>query len=400
MSTFQPEEHAAQQQNQPSQAERQIGRKAHPLSLLPGVRHWPSSPLLDILYTLIWNSAISVLLTILSFVFNRSGTDIWQFWWPCFVISNSIGFLIHFCIVVTSRLTHGWPDRARGLPRAAYMLTLITLCILFGISLGMALLGNSRPFRFLQDGAAIGRMLPFAILAATFIFAVIASAEKRIRAEAESARQRELIAANAVLLAQAQLRALQAQIEPHFLYNTLANVVSLIEQHPATARHMLERLIDFLRANLAASRAEMATLGSEAELARAYLDLMKMRMGTRLGYRIGIADSLRHVPLAPMLLQPLIENAICHGLEPKIEGGEICLSAEKNADMLVIQISDTGIGIGIAANGVVSQKTGGGVGMSNLRARLQSLYGGKARLQLLENTPSGVIAKICLPMDS
>lgn len=396
MSPVQAKERAAQPQSQQAQKLGQIGRKAHPLSLLPIVRHWPSSPLLNILYTLIWNSAISLLFTILSYLFNSSGTDIQQFWWPCFVISNAIGFLIHFSIVFASWLTNGWPERLTGLPRTAYMLTLITLCIMLGSSLGMALLGSNRPFRYLQDSAAIGQMLPFAIMVALFIFAIIASAEKRIRAEAESAHQRELIAANAALLAQAQLRALQAQIEPHFLYNTLANVLSLIDQQPATARHMLERLIDFLRANLAASRAEMATLGSEVELARAYLDLLKMRMGTRLTYRIEIAEELRDFPLAPMLLQPLIENAISHGLEPKIEGGEIFLHAEKNADMLVIQIRDTGIGI--AANGVVSQKVGGGVGMSNLRALLQSLYGGQARLQLLENTPSGVIAKICLPM--
>lgn len=401
MSPVQAEEKAAPQQGQPGQAagqSRQIRKTAHPLAILPLVRHWPRSPLFDILYTFIWNGVVSVFIVMLNYLFISPGANIQKFWWPIFVMSNAIGFTIHFSILAVSRLTSGWPERATGLPRAAYMVSLITLCVLLGSSLGMLLLGNSRPFRYLQDSAATGKMLPVMILSAIVICAIIASAEKRIRTEAESARQRELIAANAALLAQAQLRALQAQMEPHFLYNTLANVVSLIDQQPATARHMLERLIDFLRANLAASRAEMATLGSEAELARAWLDLMKMRMGTRLGYRIEIAEELRNIPLVPMLLQPLIENAICHGLEPKIEGGEICLSAEQNGDMLVIQIRDSGIGI--AANGVVSQKAGGGVGLSNLRVRLQSLYGGKARLQLLENTPSGVIAKICLPMDA
>lgn len=376
---------------------RLVGGNSHPLSFLPIVRRLPKSTLLDIVYTLIWNSAIAVFFTIMSYLFNRSGADIRSFWWPCFVMSNAIGFLIHFSLVFGSWLTKGWPERVTGLPRTVYMLTLITLCVLLGSSLGLALLGNNRPLRYLQDGEAVARMLPFALMMAFFIFGVLASAEKRIRAEAESARQRELIAANSALLAQAQLRALQAQIEPHFLYNTLANVVSLIETQPSTAKQMLERLIDFLRANLAASRAEMATLGSEAALASAYLDLLKMRMGARLSYRIEIAEELRQFPIAPMLLQPLIENAVSHGLEPKVDGGEICLSAEKSGDMLTIQIFDTGVGI--AANGVVSQKSGGGVGMSNLRARLQSLYGGQAKLQLLDNSPSGLIAKICLPVN-
>lgn len=373
-----------------------IGSSGHPLSFLPFTRHWPSSPLFDVFYTLLWNTAIALFLTGLNYLFSHSVARAMQFWWPCFVISNAIGFLIHFSLIFVSRLTKGWPQRATGLPRMAYMLTLITLCVLVGNSLGMALLGHSRPLRFLFEGDMVARMLPFAVLMAIFIFSILVSTEKRIRAQAESARQRELIAVNAVQLAQAQLRALQAQIEPHFLYNTLANVVSLIEVQPSTAKLMLERLIDFLRANLAASRADMATLGSEAALAGAYLELLKMRMGSRLIYRIEIADELRQFPIAPMLLQPLIENAISHGLEPKIEGGEICLSAEKSGDMLYIQIRDTGVGI--AANGVVSQKSGGGVGMNNLRVRLHSLYGGKARLQLSDNTPSGLIAKICLPM--
>ncbi len=370
--------------------------KGHPLSFLPFTRHWPSSPVLDLFYTLLWNTAIALLLTGLNYWFNPRATDFMRIWWPCFVISNAVGFLIHFSLMLGSRLTKGWPDRATGLPRMIYMLTLITLCVLLGDGLGWALLGNNRPLSFLLDRDMLMRTLPFAILMALFIFGILLSAEKRVSAQAESARQRELIAANATLLVQAQLRALQAQIEPHFLYNTLANVVSLIEVQPSTAKLMLERLIEFLRTNLAASRADMASLGSEAELAGAYLELLKMRMGPRLKYRIEIDEELRQFPIAPMLLQPLIENAISHGLEPKVEGGEICLSAEKIGDMLHIKISDTGIGI--AANGVVSQKSGGGVGMSNLRARLQSLYGGKAKLQLLDNTPSGLIAKISLPM--
>jgi len=153
------------------------------------------------------------------------------------------------------------------------------------------------------------------------------SGERRVEREMAQARQNEQIAAAGRLLAEARLRALQAQIEPHFLYNTLANVVSLIEVQPAQARHMLERFIDYLRASLAASRQERATLGAEADMIAAYLDVLGVRMGERLRYRIEVPAALRASSIAPMLLQPLVENAIAHGLEPKVEGGEVLLRA-------------------------------------------------------------------------
>jgi sensor histidine kinase YesM len=124
-------------------------------------------------------------------------------------------------------------------------------------------------------------------------------------------------------LVEAQMRLLQAQIEPHFLFNTLANVVSLIEPAPQKATLMLEHFIAYLRASLAASRATQGTVAQEAKLLRDYLALLKIRMGDRLQYTIEVDPSLDTAPLAPMLLQPVVENAIKHGLEPKIEGGRL-----------------------------------------------------------------------------
>ncbi len=378
------------------ESHRLMGGHTHPLSFIPLIRRWPASPLRNLFYTLLWNTMLSVFFGTISFIFSAQNTHWFTIWWPSFVISNAIGFLIHFSLLLGNRLTRGWPAKVQGWPRSLNLLTILTICVILGSSLGLLLLGSQQPLRYVQDSRLLARMLPFALLMALFIFGVLAAAEKRIQREAESARQREQIAANAALLAQAQLRALQAQVEPHFLYNTLANVLSLMQVNPPQAKHMLERLIEFLRANLAASRAEMATLGSEADLASSYLDLLAVRMGTRLRYRIEIASELRQLPLAPMLLQPLIENAVQHGLEPKLDGGEICLSASIVESMLCIQISDTGVGI--ASSGMTSHKPGGGVGMSNLRERLQSLYDGKAKLQLLDNTPSGVIVKLLLPL--
>jgi sensor histidine kinase YesM len=218
--------------------------------------------------------------------------------------------------------------------------------------------------------------------------------QRRIDQETLAAQQREQIAAAAQLLAEARLRALQAQIEPHFLYNTLANVLSLIDSQPAQARHMLERFIDYLRASLTASRAEHATVGAELDLAAAYLDVLAVRMGARLRYRIAAPDAVRAMRIAPMLLQPVVENAVMHGLEPKVDGGEIVLRALADGASLRIEVADTGAGPGAAP-----ARPGGGVGLANLRARLRSLYGAGAQLQLLENQPCGMTVRLLLPLE-
>jgi len=218
--------------------------------------------------------------------------------------------------------------------------------------------------------------------------------QRRAQAEVQQLRQREEIAATAQLLAEAQLRALQAQVEPHFLYNTLANVLSLIDTQPAQARRMLERFIDFLRASLQASRAASATVGAELDLAAAYLDVLAVRMGKRLHYRIEADDAARASQVAPMLIQPLVENAVMHGLEPKVEGGTIVLRAYLASDSagLVIEVRDDGVGIGNAP-----PRSGGGVGMANVKARALSMHGAAAQLQLTDNPGGGAIVRLLLP---
>jgi sensor histidine kinase YesM len=199
-------------------------------------------------------------------------------------------------------------------------------------------------------------------------------------------------------LVEAQLRLLQAQIEPHFLFNTLANVQSLIGKQPAQASDMLERFIAYLRQSLSASRNQQGTLGQELDLLTHYLELLKIRMGNRLQFDIAAPEGLRSVALAPMLLQPIVENAIKHGLEPKVEGGQVEISVEQQDNGLVIQVRDNGLGFDVA-NGVKSlgQVESGGVGLSNLRERLQLLYGDQASLQIQELTP-GTLVSITIPI--
>jgi sensor histidine kinase YesM len=204
---------------------------------------------------------------------------------------------------------------------------------------------------------------------------------------------------------QAQLQLLQAQIEPHMLFNTLANLQGLIALDAPRAQHMLDQLIQYLRATLSSSRAEKTTLSQEFALMEAYLGLMSVRMGARLSYTLQLPDPLRQITVPPMLLQPLVENAIKHGLEPKIGGGRIDVAASERDGMLVLMVADTGLGLdaphhpGDAIQSSQSPQSTK-VGLANLRERLHALYGEHGSLSLEPNTPSGVIARLTVPLQS
>jgi two-component sensor histidine kinase len=366
----------------------------HPLELIPFFRRWPPSMRRNLLYTLIWSCGLGALLTAVEIALVHERKPLLGYLLPMLLISNLIGFMIHGGSMLANSLTDGRSSRMRGLPRLMFSICLVGSSVLLGLGLGNALLSGKNPFELLANRGVLLQSLVLAVAIALVMYWVRGSAEKRLERALDEARQKELMASTARLLAEARLRALQAQIEPHFLYNTLANVVSLIGPQPARAQHMLERFIDYLRASLASSRSEEATLGTETRLVAAYLDVLAVRMGDRLRYRIELPDELRQFAIAPMLLQPVVENAISHGLEPKVEGGEIVVSARTDGGCLCLQISDTGVGLQETA----SAKPGGGVGLSNLRERLRSLYGGAARVELLENQPCGMTVRLMLPL--
>ncbi|HEX2012110.1 MAG TPA: histidine kinase, partial [Roseateles sp.] len=215
-------------------------------------------------------------------------------------------------------------------------------------------------------------------------------------ARAERAAHRQLLATarqHEALQAQqleAQLSALNAQIEPHFLFNTLANVKRLYETAPERGRDMLVSLIAYLRAALPSMRRSESTLGQELDLVRSYLTILQMRMGERLDFAIDAAPSLLAARLPPMVLPTLVENAIKHGLSPLPEGGRITISAHLREDELAVEVRDNGQGF--AASG------GSGVGLANTRARLAALFGGRAALELEAALPRGVVARVRLPL--
>jgi sensor histidine kinase YesM len=191
---------------------------------------------------------------------------------------------------------------------------------------------------------------------------------------------------------EARLQLMQAQVEPHFLFNTLANVQHLVETDAASASRVLESLIQYLRAALPQMREGATNLGREVDMARAFLEIHRVRMGSRLDFGIEVPESLKCRPFPPMMLISLVENAIKHGVDPCCECGTITIRAEEAAGRLKVSVADTGEG--------VTPKKGGGVGLTNIRERLKALYGSSARLVLEENAPRGVVASIEVPATS
>jgi len=194
---------------------------------------------------------------------------------------------------------------------------------------------------------------------------------------------------------ESQLRLLQAQIEPHFLFNTLANVQSLMDYDPPRAKAMLEAFTDYLRSSLGQLRSTQCTLHAELDMVKSYLLLMQIRMDERLRFQIDIADAAAGALVPPLLLQPLVENAIRHGLEPRVDGGTVRIAAISQGARLTITIEDDGMG-GIAP--VPPHQAGNGMALENIRARLQTRYGDNATIAL-EPMPQGTRVTLQLPLE-
>lgn len=243
--------------------------------------------------------------------------------------------------------------------------------------------------------------LSFLVLMTLFFLMLVARAFAGRAARGEQraviAESRERSETYARQLAEARLMVMRAQVEPHFLFNTLAHVQALQEIDPPQAGVMLERLISYLRAAMPTMRETTSTLGREIEVVRAYLDLLKIRMGDRLRYVINIPVELNQIALPPTMIATLVENAIKHGLEPKKDGGTIAVNARVLpgangvSDTLEVLVADDGLGLGGAETG------GTGIGLANTRERLKMLYGGQGELSVEPNAPSGVRATLRVP---
>ncbi|MBX9869412.1 MAG: histidine kinase, partial [Burkholderiaceae bacterium] len=237
----------------------------------------------------------------------------------------------------------------------------------------------------------------FVLLSLFGLFGMKALMGGKVRAE-EMAREANVTAEKESLLRQvseAQMQMMQAQVEPHFLFNTLASVEYLIETDPPRAAAMQRSLIAYLRAVLPQMRENgvKTNLGREADMVKSYLDLLKMRMEDRLEIDFIMPEGLRSASFPPMMLQSLVENAIKHGLEVKAEGGTLQFRAEVAHNKLRVTVTDNGLGFGaVPSNGT-------GLGLQNIRERLKLLYKEKAQMIVTPNQPTGVCVTIEIPYE-
>ena len=315
------------------------------------------------------------------------------------LIAESIGLVAAATGTALGRLPH----LRRYRPTVAHLFIsglAIPIGYVGGSTLAYTILGE--PIPILQSEPRRFVALVATALAAMFIVYLDAM---RHRIENEAAARVEA----QQLAAESQLRLLRAQLEPHMLFNTLANLRSLVEIEPRLAQSMIDQIILYLRSALAASREESVTLGQEFAQLRAYLEIMALRMGSRLSYQLELPEGLQSFAIPPMLLQPLVENAIKHGIEPKIGGGDIQVRACRNGGAIEITVADTGLGLNghepmapgaPASAGTLDATLNGassGYGLVHVRERLHAFYGSSASLSLDDNSPAGVRAIVRIP---
>ena len=231
------------------------------------------------------------------------------------------------------------------------------------------------------------------LVIALFATKALVGGKKRAEAQTQSANaavERESMQRQ---LSEAKMQMMQAQVEPHFLFNTLASVEYLIQTDPPRASAMQRSLIQYLRAVLPQMRdnAVVTNLGREVDMVKAYLNLLKMRMEERLTVDMQIPEQLRSAAFPPMMLQSMVENAIKHGLECKPEGGTLKIVAEVAGSKLRVIVTDDGVGFGVMPS------DGTGLGLPTIRERLKLLHGDAGQLHIAANSPSGVIATVEVP---
>lgn len=313
----------------------------------------------------------------------------WDHWWSTYASSNCIGLSTYATAVTFNRWKLYCFDKNRG--KAFSVMILGTLIgILLGDTLaGWLVTGHHGLIASHFEAKNFSSYLVFGIIGGT-IGALYFGSKWRLTEQNHRIEQAQRAAT------EAELRVLQAQVEPHFLFNTLANLDALIALDPKQARVLLGHLNRYLRNSLNHSRSEATTLGDEVEQLRAYLGIMEIRLPDRLQTLIDCPPECAEFPLAPMLLQPLVENAIKHGIEPSPRGGEIHIRARVIEETLEIEVRDSGIGLGKAQ----PNDTNNGTGIANIRERLQVLYGEEARLELKALPESGTLALLRIPLAS
>jgi signal transduction histidine kinase len=341
----------------------------------------------DALQRLLRHSIINaVFCSVIALALAVSGPRDWD---VQFVYSMAIGFVMLFTVHA------GWWLIGRGRGSFWDRRGLAALLLLAGFANGFVLgtaVGDAYSGKSTWDllRFAPGRFTSIALIS---LFASIVIAYYYFsRGQAKSLEAQ--IAAAQRDAAEARLKLLETQLEPHMLFNTLANLRALITLDPPRAVTMLDRLNDYLRVTLAGSRAASHPLSAEFARLADYLELMAVRMGPRLRYTLDLPGELRDLPMPPLLLQPLVENSIRHGLEPKVDGGEITVRAHRTGRRITLEVCDTGVGVDADA----PPPSNGGFGLTQVKERLATLHGDGAALRLTPLRDGGTCASISFPV--
>ena len=362
----------------------------HPLEMIPLFRRWPQGFWRDLIYTAIWNTLFALVLSLVWAAFDP-GVPLARILKYNFVIAQCIGFTIQFFFFIFLNLVPISP-RSSFFARAVYFSAIPMAGVYVGYWISSVVLGwSDLQAMLLTARGALGIAL-ISVVLSSIVFAILLPRERAARAQMLVAQEQARVAAAEREATIARMQLLEAQVEPHFLYNTMAHVVSLIDSEPAAARGMLERLIVLLRSTAGVARGG-GTLQAQTDHLRAYLDILALRMGPRLAWTIDIPPEFAALPMPPMLLQPVVENAIKHGLEPKVDGGKVAIAARCDGGRLLLTVSDTGMGFRERHTGDST-----GLGLANLRARLETLFGAAAALTIEDIAPAGTRVTIALPM--
>jgi LytS/YehU family sensor histidine kinase len=307
----------------------------------------------------------------------------------------SQAFLISFSVwvVLINGIAFAWFSYRYLARNAAWKISAfsITLLLVSGLSVTLILPAIAPEIEVTAEKLlrVAGLMV---LIGAGFSSLLVSVSRMRVRemdqraARMQAENDRERLARQQV---QAELKVLQAQVEPHFLFNTLANVRHLVRSGSPDALIMLDHLVHYLRTAVPEMRSDSSTLGRETELARAYLEIIRMRMGGGLQVEIDVAEGLDRQPFPPLMLMTLIENAVKHGIAP-LGKGRISVRASSDGGCLRVSVEDDGRGL--------AEPIGQGVGLGNVRERLRAIYGDAARLDLAGGGDGGTVAVIEVPL--
>jgi two-component sensor histidine kinase len=299
--------------------------------------------------------------------------------------SQAIGLSI-FGLIEAFRLTLWWQRRPGLAALGLVTVVAIPLGYALGVVMASALLGV--PVLVPVSWTPAMGMVVLVTVLASAIAVMLLTQRDRLEAERLRAENADVRAASA------RLQLLQQQIEPHMLFNTLANAHALVDEDPVRAQALLEALSELLHASMQAGEQPLVPLRQEVALLEHYLRLMAIRMGPRLKHAVALPADLAQARLPPLSLQPLVENAIQHGIDPQVGGGSIRVTVRREGDRVVVDVADDGVGLQGA-----DPFAAGRIGLANVRQRLAYAFGERASLQLADNPPRGVRATLTFPFE-